>query len=84
MFPRGASIFTLRTRLSRASLTYSSPLSTCRNQSRKKMIANSTNATPPRMATRTASCGVIGGRRSSMGDGIGGYARLSGLSPPVV
>ena len=29
------------------------------------MIANSTKATPPRIATRTASCGVIVGRRSS-------------------
>ena len=34
------------------------------------MIANSTNANPPSTATRTASCGVIGGRRSSIGGGI--------------
>ena len=73
--PRGASILTLRTRFSRAWLTYSSPVSTCRNQRRKKMIANSTNATPPSTATRTASCGVIGGRRSSTGDGMCGRLR---------
>ena len=36
------------------------------------MIAKATNATPPSTATRTASCGVIGGRRSSTGDGISG------------
>ena len=46
------------------------------------MAAKSTKAMPPSTATRTASCGVIGGRRSSIGDGI--YALLSGLRPPVV
>ena len=33
------------------------------------MIAKSTKAMPPSTATRSASCGVIGGRRSSMGTG---------------
>ena len=46
------------------------------------MIANSTNAKPPSTATRTASCGVMAGRRSSRFGGI--YAREIGLSPPVV
>ena len=46
------------------------------------MIANSTKAKPPSTATRTASCGVMAGRRSSR---LGGtYALESGLSPPVV
>jgi len=70
MFPRGASILILRTRFWRAWDTYSSPVSTCRNHRRKKTIANSTKATPPSTATRTASCGVMAGRRSSMFGGI--------------
>ena len=46
------------------------------------MIANSTKAMPPSTATRTASCGVMAGRRSSR---LGGaHAREIGLSPPVV
>ena len=36
------------------------------------MIANSTNAKPPSTATRTASCGVMAGRRSSR---LGGMAQ---------
>ena len=47
------------------------------------MTANSTKAKPPSTATRTASCGVMAGRRSSRLGGIG-QARESGLSPPVV
>ncbi len=51
------------------------------------MIANIVRAIPPRIATRSASCGVIGGRRSSgsWSWSIGGrYALEIGLSPPVV
>ena len=83
MSPRGASMRSLRTRLSRALETASSPVSTCRYQSRKKTIPNSTNAIPPSTATRHASWGVIGRTRSSIRCGIG-YAREIGLSPPVV
>ena len=63
--PRGAAIDTSLTRLTVAALTYWLPVRTCRNQSLKKMIANSASATLPAIATRSASCGVIGGRRSS-------------------
>ena len=65
--PRGAWMRTSRTWFSLASTRYWSPESTCRNQSRKKTIANSASAIPPRTATRQASCGVIGGRRSPTG-----------------
>ena len=58
-----------------------SPDSTCRNQRRKNSAANSTNAMPPKMATRRASCGDIVGRRSSSCGGI----RLGERGrPPVV
>ena len=67
IWPRGASTLTSRTRLSLASARYLSPDSTCRYQRRKKMIANSTSAIPPRIATRSASCGVTTMRLSPLG-----------------
>ena len=58
------------------------------------MIANIASATLPTIATRSASCGVSGGRRSSGGWIIASAergiwprrsdGRCSGLSPPVV
>ena len=63
--PRGAGKGMSRTRLLLASARYWSPESTWRNHSRKKTIAKRVNATPPKIATRSASCGVIAGRRSS-------------------
>ncbi len=45
------------------------------------MIPNSAKATNPSVATRTASCGEIGERRSWTGSY---HARESGDSPPVV
>src|SRR5918992_3774936 len=62
--PRGACTLISRSWLFLASATYLSPESTCRYQSRKKMIANAASAMPPTIATRTASCGVSVGRRS--------------------
>ena len=56
---------TLRTRLSSASAQVLSPDSTCRYQRRRKTIAKSANARKPSIATRSASCGVSGGRRLS-------------------
>ena len=47
------------------------------------MIAKSTKAMPPSTATRSASCGVIGGAALVDGDGID-HARESGERPPVV
>ncbi len=66
-WPRGAAMSILRSRLTVAALTYWSPESTCRNQRRKKTIANSPSAKLPTMATRRASWGVSVGRRSSGG-----------------
>ena len=87
ILPRGAWMRSSRTRLTRASARYLSPDSTCRYQRRKKTIANSASATPPKIATRSASCGVIGVRRSPVG--LHHHRRISaprdsGLSPPVV
>src|SRR6476659_3534683 len=65
MSPRGAGTTTSRMRLLFACARYLSPERTWRNHRRKKMIANIVSAIPPRIATRRASCGVIGGRRSS-------------------
>src|SRR4051794_13516664 len=65
MSPRGAWIRTSRTWLELACETYWSPESTCRYHSRKKTTANSTSAMPPSTAMRSASEGLIGGRRSS-------------------
>ena len=62
--PRGACTFISRTRLFCAWASYLSPESTWRYQSRKKIRANITSATPPITATRKASCGVSVGRRS--------------------
>src|SRR5205085_5791192 len=56
--PRGAGTSTLRTKLTRACATYLLPDSTWRYQRRKKMIANIASAKLPRIATRSASCGV--------------------------
>ena len=60
--PRGAWILISRMRLFFASARYSSPESTCRNQRRKKTAAKTTSAMPPRIATRSANCGVRRGR----------------------
>src|SRR4051794_3504926 len=62
--PRGACLTISRTRLVFASAVYLSPESTWRYQSRKKTIANITSATPPTIATRSASWGDIGARFS--------------------
>jgi hypothetical protein len=63
---------TLRTPVLAGLADVVSPVSTCRNHRRKKTIPNNTNANPPRIATRNASCGVMAGRRSSR---LGGMER---------
>ena len=68
--PRGGWIGTGRSALTLAALRYWLPDRTCRYQSRKKMIANIASAQLPMIATRSASCGVIGGTRFS--DVLGG------------
>src|SRR5688500_24247 len=65
MSPRGAGTTMSRTWLFDASARYLSPESTWRYHSRKNTIANMASAIPASMATRSASCGVMGGRRSS-------------------
>ena len=67
IFPRGAWMRSSRTRLTVACARNLSPDRTCRYQRRKKTIAKRANATPPRIATRSASWGVIGARRSVEG-----------------
>ena len=65
IWPRAAGTSMSRTRLTLACARYLSPERTWRNQSRKKMIANIASAKLPRIATRSASCGVSGGRLES-------------------
>ena len=81
--PRGAAMSIWRTRLTVAALTYWSPESTWRNHRRKKMMANSPSAKLPTMATRRASCGVSGGRRSSGGAVIGRPGWSVDLAQPL-
>ena len=75
--PRGASTRIVRVRLLFASARYLSPESTCRYQRRKKITANITRATPPRIATRRAKPDVICGRRSSFFRYICGQAPIT-------
>ncbi len=63
--PRGGAIGTSRVRLTAAARTYWLPVSTCRNHSRKNTTANRASTTDPTIATRSASAGVSGERRSS-------------------
>src|SRR5581483_1710822 len=56
--PRGASMSSVRTRLSFACARYVSPDSTCSAQRRRKSTANTLSVRKARIATRNASCGV--------------------------